>query len=175
MPLLSSSPPLNIRDKCFSPILKNISLEPVLRQGWQYRKMVLIKRFIRACWFFLHFVWQKVGRLSLDSKKSIFFTTSLRSKRRGFVHYTMGQLKAIGTNLFKLELSMEVKDQEVKFDTVHVTFAMTFDNRSTVKAPPTDLVAAEARLPALRNVAKEYTGLNKGSRPKKTSILSSGL
>ena len=79
----------------------------------------------------------------------------------------MGQLKAIGTNLFKLELSMEVKDQEVKFDTVHVTFAMTFDNRSTVKAPPTDLVAAEARLPALRNVAKEYTVSNKGSHPKK--------
>ena len=29
-------------------------------------------------------------------------------------------------------LAMEVKAQEVKFDTVHVTFAMTFDNTTKV-------------------------------------------
>ena len=44
---------------------------------------------------------------------------------------------------------MEVKSQEVKFDTVHVEFVLTFDNTPTVKPPPTALVAAEARLPAV--------------------------
>ena len=72
-----------------------------------------------------------------------------RSKRRGFVYYTQGQLKEIASKIFNLEIQMEVKSQEVKFDTVHVEFVLTFDNTPTVKPPPTALVAAEARLPAV--------------------------
>ena len=45
-----------------------------------------------------------------------------RSKRRGFVHYTMGQLKSIAETFYKLELQIEVLDQEIKFDTIHVSF-----------------------------------------------------
>ena len=45
-----------------------------------------------------------------------------RSKRRGFVHYTMGQLKSIAETFYKLELSIQVLDQEIKFDTIHVSF-----------------------------------------------------
>ena len=45
-----------------------------------------------------------------------------RSKRRGFVHYTIGQLRAVAKTFFKLDLQIEILDQEVKFDTIHVSF-----------------------------------------------------
>lgn len=45
-----------------------------------------------------------------------------RSKRRGFVHYTMGQLRAVAEAFYKIKLQIEVIDQEIKFDTIHVEF-----------------------------------------------------
>ena len=58
-----------------------------------------------------------------------FFLTT--TYRRGFIHYTMGQLKAVAETFYKLKLEIEVMDQEVKFDTVHVSFKLTFDNKVT--------------------------------------------
>ena len=43
----------------------------------------------------------------------------------------MGQLKAVAETFYKLKLEIEVMDQEVKFDTVHVSFKLTFDNKVT--------------------------------------------
>ena len=60
--------------------------------------------------------------------KSFFIPTTYR---RGFVHYTMGQLKAVAETFYKLKLEIEVMDQEVKFDTVHVSFKLSFDNKVT--------------------------------------------
>ena len=71
-----------------------------------------------------------------------------RSKRRGFVHYTMGQLKAIGETFYNIKLEISVIDQEVKFDTVHVSFQLSFDNKSTVKVSSA-MLREEARLPAV--------------------------
>ena len=71
-----------------------------------------------------------------------------RSKRRGFVNYTMGQLKAIGESFYKLKIEIEVLDQEVKFDTIHVSFNMKFDNKSTVRVSSA-MLREEARLPAV--------------------------
>ena len=45
-----------------------------------------------------------------------------RSKRRGFTTYTVGQLKAVASTYFKVEMGIEVKESEIKFDTVHVSF-----------------------------------------------------
>ena len=45
-----------------------------------------------------------------------------RSKRRGFVHYTIGQLKSIAETFYKIDMQIEVLDQEVKFDTIQVSF-----------------------------------------------------
>jgi len=71
-----------------------------------------------------------------------------RSKRRGFTTYTIGQLKAVAETYYKMELAIEVKESEIKFDTVHVSFQMTFDNQ-TKQAMNSDLVREEARLPAV--------------------------
>ena len=45
-----------------------------------------------------------------------------RSKRRGFTTYTIGQLKAVADTYYKIEMAIEVKESEIKFDTVHVSF-----------------------------------------------------
>ena len=71
-----------------------------------------------------------------------------RSKRRGFVHYTMGQLKAVGDTFYKIKIEINVIDQEVKFDTVHVSFNLAFDNKSTTKVNSA-MLREEARLPAV--------------------------
>ncbi len=71
-----------------------------------------------------------------------------RSKRRGFVHYTIGQLRAVAETFYKLKLEIEVIDQEVKFDTIHVSFKLTFDNKSTERTNSA-LIREEARLPAV--------------------------
>ena len=45
-----------------------------------------------------------------------------RSKRRGFSTYTIGQLKAVAETYYKIQLAIEIKESEIKFDTVHVSF-----------------------------------------------------
>ena len=71
-----------------------------------------------------------------------------RSKRRGFVNYTMGQLKAVAQQFYKIDLEIKVLDQEVKFDTLHVSFQLTFDNSSKTIVSSA-MLREEARLPAV--------------------------
>ena len=53
-----------------------------------------------------------------------------RSKRRGFTTYTIGQLKAVSETYYKMEMAIEVKESEIKFDTVHVSFQVDSTNTS---------------------------------------------
>jgi len=71
-----------------------------------------------------------------------------RSKRRGFSTYTIGQLKAVAETYYKIELAIEIKESEIKFDTVHVSFQLIFDNKQKAVVN-SDLVREEARLPAV--------------------------
>ncbi|XP_063989104.1 soluble guanylate cyclase 88E [Diachasmimorpha longicaudata] len=57
-------------------------------------------------------------------------TLHYRSKRRGFVYYTMGQIREVARYFYHKELQIELVREEVLFDTVHVTFQLTFDNRA---------------------------------------------
>ncbi|XP_043270278.1 soluble guanylate cyclase 88E isoform X2 [Venturia canescens] len=57
-------------------------------------------------------------------------TLHYRSKRRGFVYYTMGQIREVARHFYHKELQIELVREEILFDTVHVTFQLTFDNRA---------------------------------------------
>lgn len=75
------------------------------------------------------------GRLSSWSRSkrlSIFvgLTLHYRSKRRGFVYYTMGQIREVARFFYHKDLTIELVREEILFDTVHVTFQLTFDNRA---------------------------------------------
>ncbi|KAG5877845.1 hypothetical protein JTB14_007241 [Gonioctena quinquepunctata] len=57
-------------------------------------------------------------------------TLHYRSKRRGFVYYTMGQIREVARHFYHKEMKIELVREEVLFDMVHVTFQLTFDNRA---------------------------------------------
>nr|XP_023029751.1 soluble guanylate cyclase 88E [Leptinotarsa decemlineata] len=63
-----------------------------------------------------------------ESKQGL--TLHYRSKRRGFVYYTMGQIKEVAKHFYHKEMKIELVREEILFDMVHVTFQLTFDNRA---------------------------------------------
>ncbi|XP_076390600.1 guanylyl cyclase at 88E isoform X4 [Megachile rotundata] len=73
-------------------------------------------------------------------------TLHYRSKRRGFVYYTMGQIREVARHFYHKELQIELVREEVLFDTVHVTFQLTFDNRAFTQASLT-MTREEKHLP----------------------------
>ena len=60
----------------------------------------------------------------------------------------MGQLKSVAETFYKLKLEIEVIDQEIKFDTIHVSFKLSFDNKVHDRTNSA-LIREEARLPAV--------------------------
>ncbi|XP_049880549.1 soluble guanylate cyclase 88E [Pectinophora gossypiella] len=57
-------------------------------------------------------------------------TLHYRTKRRGFVYYAMGQIREVARHFYHKEMRIELLREELLFDTVHVTFQLTFDNRA---------------------------------------------
>ena len=52
------------KNRFFLFLCINIPLETVLRQGWQNRKMVFIKKVFRACWVYFTFCLKKATFLA---------------------------------------------------------------------------------------------------------------
>ncbi|KAG8234468.1 hypothetical protein J437_LFUL015110, partial [Ladona fulva] len=73
-------------------------------------------------------------------------TLHYRSKRRGFVYYTMGQIREVARHFYKKEMKIELMKEEVMLDTTHVTFQLTFDNRVFCQTNLT-LIREEKHLP----------------------------
>ncbi|KAE8749520.1 hypothetical protein FOCC_FOCC003785 [Frankliniella occidentalis] len=104
-------------------------------------------------------------------------TLHYRSKRRGFVYYTMGQIKEasnppqnyfeavtfflkykllfyVARHFYRKEMGIEVVREELLVDTVHVTFQLTFDNRAFGLASLT-MTREEKHLPVSASVLFE--------------------
>lgn len=81
-------------------------------------------------------------------------TLHYRSKRRGFVYYTMGQIREVARHFYHKEMRIELVREEVLFDTVHVTFQLTFDNRAFTLASLT-MTREEKHLPISASVLFE--------------------
>ncbi|XP_063237743.1 soluble guanylate cyclase 88E [Bacillus rossius redtenbacheri] len=73
-------------------------------------------------------------------------TLHYRSKRRGFVYYTMGQIREVARHFYHKDMRIELVREELLFDTVHVTFQLTFDNRAFTLASLT-MTREEKHLP----------------------------
>ncbi|XP_075234102.1 soluble guanylate cyclase 88E-like [Lycorma delicatula] len=81
-------------------------------------------------------------------------TLHYRSKRRGFVYYTMGQIREVARHFYHKEMRIELVREELLFDTVHVTFQLTFDNRAFTLASLT-MTREEKHLPVSASVLFE--------------------
>ena len=53
-----------------------------------------------------------------------------------FTTYTIGQLKAVADTYYKIEMAIEVKESEIKFDTVHVSFQVILTISDTDEIAP---------------------------------------
>ncbi|KAL1110601.1 hypothetical protein AAG570_008129 [Ranatra chinensis] len=73
-------------------------------------------------------------------------TLHYRSKRQGFVYYTMGQIKEVARHFYHKDMTIELIREEMLMDTVHVTFQLSFDNRAFTLASLT-MTREEKHLP----------------------------
>ncbi|XP_025201544.1 soluble guanylate cyclase 88E-like isoform X2 [Melanaphis sacchari] len=87
-----------------------------------------------------------------ESKQGL--TLHYRSKRRGFVYYTMGQIKEVARHFYHKEMRIELVREEILMDTVHVTFQLKFDNRAFTLASMT-MTREEKHLPISASVLFE--------------------
>ncbi|KAF4526892.1 hypothetical protein B566_EDAN014514, partial [Ephemera danica] len=81
-------------------------------------------------------------------------TLHYRSKRRGFVYYTMGQIREVSRHFYHKEMKIELVREEMMFDTLHVTFQLSFDNRAFGQSTLV-LSHEEKHLPVSANVLFE--------------------
>ncbi|XP_050738004.1 soluble guanylate cyclase 88E-like isoform X2 [Eriocheir sinensis] len=78
-----------------------------------------------------------------------------RSKRRGYAHYTMGQIKQVASHFYNTDMKVELVREELIFDTSHVTFQLTFDNRAYTNQANLILIREEKSLPLRGNILFE--------------------
>ncbi|KAK7068740.1 Soluble guanylate cyclase 88E [Halocaridina rubra] len=78
-----------------------------------------------------------------------------RSRRRGYAYYTMGQITQVAKYFYDCPLEMELLQEEFVFDTSHVTFQLTFDNRAFSNQVSLTLLREENVLPLKGNMLFE--------------------
>ncbi|XP_052866342.1 soluble guanylate cyclase 88E [Anopheles cruzii] len=57
-------------------------------------------------------------------------TLHYRTKRKGFVYYTMGQIRQVARHFYNKEMQIELIKSDLLGETNHYTFQLTFDNRA---------------------------------------------
>ncbi|GFQ66235.1 soluble guanylate cyclase 88E [Trichonephila clavata] len=65
-----------------------------------------------------------------ENETSSGLTLHYRSTRRGFLWYTIGQIREVGRHFYQTDVEIEVLKEETIFDTLHVMMQLTFDNRA---------------------------------------------
>ncbi|XP_013793050.1 soluble guanylate cyclase 88E-like, partial [Limulus polyphemus] len=63
-----------------------------------------------------------------ENESATGLTLHYRSTRRGFLWYTVGQIKEVGSHFYKTDVEIEVIREEVKMNTLDVTMKLTFNN-----------------------------------------------
>ncbi|XP_049288276.1 soluble guanylate cyclase 88E isoform X1 [Anopheles funestus] len=57
-------------------------------------------------------------------------TLHYRTKRKGFVYYTMGQIREVARHFYHKDMQIELVKSDLLGETNHYTFQLTFDNRA---------------------------------------------
>ncbi|XP_076315498.1 soluble guanylate cyclase 88E-like [Tachypleus tridentatus] len=55
-------------------------------------------------------------------------TLHYRTNRRGFLWYTVGQIKEVGRHFYKTDVHIDVIKEQTVMNTLHITMKLTFDN-----------------------------------------------
>ncbi|CAF0750645.1 unnamed protein product [Adineta ricciae] len=73
-------------------------------------------------------------------------TLHYRSRRRGFVHYVIGQITEVGRRFYDTDVEIEIISQREEFDVTHVVFELKFENTAYVKQATADKDSTELDL-----------------------------
>ncbi|XP_071545685.1 soluble guanylate cyclase 88E [Panulirus ornatus] len=90
-----------------------------------------------------------------ESESSTGMLLHYRSKRRGYAHYTMGQIKQVARHFYNTDMEIELLREEFILDTTHVTFQLTFDNQAFSNQINLTLIREEQTLPLKGNMLFE--------------------
>ncbi|XP_049522773.1 LOW QUALITY PROTEIN: soluble guanylate cyclase 88E-like [Dermacentor silvarum] len=63
-----------------------------------------------------------------EDESSTGLTLHYRSTRRGYLWYTIGQIKEVGRHFYNTEVQVDVLKEESIFNTLHVIMRLSFDN-----------------------------------------------
>nr|XP_053641407.1 soluble guanylate cyclase 88E-like [Cherax quadricarinatus] len=90
-----------------------------------------------------------------ESESSTGMLLHYRSKRRGYAHYTMGQITQVAKHFYNTEMEVKLVREEFIFDTSYVTFELTFDNQAFTNQMALTLIRDEQMLPLRGNLLFE--------------------
>ncbi|XP_042225179.1 soluble guanylate cyclase 88E-like isoform X2 [Homarus americanus] len=90
-----------------------------------------------------------------ESESSTGMILHYRSKRRGYAHYTMGQITQVAHHFYNTKMEVELVSEKFIFDTSHVTFQLTFDNQAFSNQVSLTLIREEQTLPLRGNLLFE--------------------
>ncbi|KAL7635086.1 UNVERIFIED_CONTAM: hypothetical protein RMT77_014071 [Armadillidium vulgare] len=90
-----------------------------------------------------------------ESESSTGMTLHYRSKRKGYAHYTMGQVKEVARHFYNTDIKIELIREEMEFDTSHVIFQVEFDNKAFSQQENLILYRDEMSLPLRGNIIFE--------------------
>ncbi|CAF3607480.1 unnamed protein product [Adineta steineri] len=65
-------------------------------------------------------------------------TLHYRSRRRGFVHYVVGQITEVGRRFYDTKVEIEIVSQKEEFDVTHVIYELKFENTAYIKQTTSD-------------------------------------
>ncbi|CAF3126355.1 unnamed protein product [Rotaria sp. Silwood2] len=65
-------------------------------------------------------------------------TLHYRSRRRGFVHYVVGQITEVGRRFYDTNVQIDIVSEREEFDITHVVFELKFENTAYVQQATTD-------------------------------------
>ncbi|XP_076304227.1 soluble guanylate cyclase 88E-like isoform X1 [Tachypleus tridentatus] len=79
---------------------------------------------------YLKFSYPKINAPSFfcENESPTGLTLHYRSFRRGYLWYTIGQIKEVGRHFYNTDVMIDVLKQETLLNTVHVTMRLSFDN-----------------------------------------------
>ncbi|XP_013782230.1 soluble guanylate cyclase 88E-like, partial [Limulus polyphemus] len=63
-----------------------------------------------------------------ENESATGLTLHYRTNRRGFLWYTVGQIKEVGRHFYKTDVQIDVIKEETVMNTLHINMKLTFDN-----------------------------------------------
>ncbi|CAF3538129.1 unnamed protein product [Rotaria sp. Silwood1] len=68
----------------------------------------------------------------LEKENAHGLTLHYRSRRRGFVHYVIGQITEVGRRFYDTNVQIDIVSEREEFDITHVVFELKFENTAYV-------------------------------------------